>query len=521
MVFSHFFFPFSLDYFLLKSIPSFLSSFLFFLKKAILCQDTLVVFGGTRSSSDSAWYNDVWYFDLATKAWTKEDAAVVDSGESSGTKGPSARAGHAAVHLLPCTHAARMGASSGETPAAGPTAGPADSVGGSQASATEAAEAAEATPDVGMMVVFGGCDADAVLLNDLWAFEYSTATWQCLSGGSGGSGSSIVVSGTSPAAREGAAMASFTTGTADADAAGGGGGSVYLYGGVGPEGQCLDDLYCLSMRSNQWVWQRIDLGGGGSGGSGGGGTGCSVAPGRRFLHTMCAVDGMLYVWGGASAATRNGKRAAADTTSICDTDLYTLNVGGGNAETTNKSNAWLRTPVSPAAVASSSASATLTPVPSATPISSVAASAQVVQRRCNHSCTVVSGGSALLFFGGMTSDGKASADLVLCKLGPLPATFAAAARPTAWSKLAVTGEAASLEKRFGHSGCFHQRSGQVLFFGGESGSDALGSVAVVRVDEQPRAALFAAFIALLVVAYILFIYCKVTGVLGEEQTRLT
>jgi hypothetical protein len=64
--------------------------------------------------------------------------------------------------------------------------------------------------------------------------------------------------------------------------------------------------------------------------------------------------------------------------------------------------------------------------------------------------------------------------------------------------------------------------GQVVVFGGMSATDTLGSVAVIRVEEQPRPAVFAALIAVLILAYFLFIFCKVNGVLGEgANSRLT
>ena len=465
----------------------------------------MVVFGGVRGSGEE-WYSDVWYFDLATKAWAKEEGCNGAGAEDTARGArPSARAGHAAAHLTPRDAGPTSADASGGSTRSGSSAGAAadtDAGAVGEERETEATDANKPAPyaDVGTMIVFGGCDSDGVLLNDLWTFEYASAAWHCASsaarraGGAGGDDSrrGASVSGTAPTAREGAAMVVANEGAGEASTDGG---DVYLYGGAGSGGQCLDDLYCLRTRSSgskgetpqqqAWTWQRVDFGG-------------SVGPGRRFLHTMCAVNGQLHVWGGASASSSTGggrRQEAVDTGSICDTVLFSFNVA---------ENTWSRS-----AAPSSSPDPPLPPGGAAPPPTSI------VQRRCGHSCTVVSGGAALLFFGGLAVNGSVSNDLVLCKLATRHA-----ARPV-WSKLAVTGGAPALEPRFGHAACFHKRSGQVLFFGGETASDTLGSVAVVRVDEQPRAALFVAFIAILVVAYFLFIYCKVTGVLGEGQTRLT
>jgi hypothetical protein len=266
---------------------------------------------------------------------------------------------------------------------------------------------------------------------------------------------------------------------------------------AGQGGALFNDLYCLDIHS---AMCSADGGAGTSGPNGGASFGVwrwsvvehsGAIPSPRFQHTLCVAAGKLHVWGGAkaiadcpradAASRANTGTHASSSNLLCSPSLHSFDP---------ESNQWSESKPGPD-----------------------------VEALHSHSVVVVSDGSALLFFGGTCADGAVSDTIRLCKI-PL-ATAAAAYKPV-WSRLTVTGPAAVLEKRCQHSACFHKRSGQVLIFGGMSATDTLGSIAVIRVEETPRPAIFVALIAVLVLLYFLFIACKVSGVLGEgANSRLT
>lgn len=330
------------------------------------------------------------------------------------------------------------------------------------------------------MLLSGGRTAGGDALRDLWCFDYESARW-----------SAVEQQGDVPSARHGAAMAALPDGR------------VFLFGGrcAGGGGAALDDLYVLDSAVKPFTWVRL------------GGRGQPPPP--RFEHSLWATPAALFVWGGKDAHA------------VCSPDLhrYRLGSGGGAAGP----GGWDTVPAAgaPASRVGHSCvglrpSAHAAEMGAEPPAPALDAPAAGDQAALDQEPDAVE----LVFFAGATPTGGPGNELLMVSASGAERGGEAAPGPGAsppppqapWVALPVS-DGERPRARCMHTAVYHERSNQMVVFGGRFGHEYLDSVELITVVEQIKLPVLVGGLVALILTYFFVLYLRASGAFGEN-TRL-